>query len=320
MKRVNGKVAVLGFGTVGSGVAEILEDKYKGVLKYILDIREITGTPFDGKFTNDFSVIANDPEIAVVAEVIGGVGVAYHYTKAALVNGVSVVTSNKELVAKYGAELFALAAKHNAVYRFEASVGGGIPLVKPLSDLVRADRVLSVQGILNGTTNYILTQMSHNGADFKTALETAQKLGYAERVPDDDILGTDAARKIAILASAVSGRAVSADTVKTTGITALTLADIAVAKSHGNLYKLIAYAEFDNNGSLTDIGVEPREVSEDNLLYHISDVFNGALIKTRYTGDVLLYGRGAGKSPTAAAVVTDILAALDGESGASWEA
>lgn len=309
------QAAVMGYGVVGSGVVEVLMEHKDSIakrtkeeigIKYILDIRDFPDSPFRDKFTKSFDDILNDDEVKVVAEVMGGVHPAYEFTKQCLERGKSVVTSNKELVATKGAELLKLARDNNANYLFEASVGGGIPIIRPLSQCLAANDVIEVAGILNGTTNFILTKMIRDNMSFDDALHMAQELGYAERNPAADVEGLDAGRKIAILASLVYGKHIYPQYVHTQGITQITLEDVAYASSWGGVIKLIAQVKRLEDEKL-DISVEPMFIERDSQLAGVDDVFNGILVKGDSTGDVVFYGKGAGKLPTASAVVADIM-------------
>ncbi len=307
-------VAVLGFGTVGSGVVELI-DMNKGHIaaklenelnvKYILDIRDFPDSPYKDKFVKDFSIIENDPEIKVVAEVIGGATFAYDYTVRALKAGKSVVTSNKELVAQKGYELLTLAKENNVNYFFEASVGGGIPLIRPMHRCMAANEITEFYGILNGTTNYILTKMIEENVAFSDALKNAQALGYAEADPTADVEGIDACRKMCILASLAFGHHVYPKDVYAEGITKISLDDVAIADEKGYSIKLIGQGE--NYGDSLKVMVAPALVPHTSLLSGVKDVFNSVLIRGNAVGDVFLCGRGAGKLPTASAVVADIL-------------
>lgn len=308
-------VAILGFGVVGSGVAELL-DKNAGkiaqkagqeiALKYILDLRDFPDSPYRSKLIKDFSVIEQDPSVEIVIETIGGARAARDFTIRALKAGKSVVTSNKELVAQHGCELLTLAKEHNVAYLFEASVGGGIPILRPLSQCLAANELTEVCGILNGTTNYILTHMIRSGISFETALKEAQKNGYAESDPTADIEGIDACRKICILASIAFGRHIMPEQIQTEGITKITLADLAYADSCGRKIKLLGRAIRLENGKVC-VYVAPHLLGEDNPLSGVDDVFNGITVKGDAIGEVMFYGRGAGKLPTASAVVADVM-------------
>ena len=308
-------IAVLGHGVVGSGVLEVLMT-HKGSIarradveikvKHILDLREFPGLPYSHLFTKDFDVILNDPEVTVVVEVMGGLDPAFQYVKACLEHGKSVVTSNKELVAEKGAELLAIAKENNLNFLFEASVGGGVPIIRPISQCLAANEVGEIAGILNGTTNFILTKMIREHMSFADALQLAQQLGYAERDPSADVEGADACRKICILASLAYGTHVYPREVHTEGITKITLEDVAYAEAWGGVIKLIGQVKMLESGKI-HIGVCPMFVSRDSQLAGVDDVFNGILVRGDATGDVVFYGKGAGKLPTASAVVADVI-------------
>ena len=307
--------AILGFGVVGSGVAEVLTGQGDGLhkkadelieLKYILDVRQFPDSPFADCFVQDFSVIEQDPSVGVVIETIGGVGAALDFTERALKAGKSVVTSNKELVAKHGPRLLQLAAEHGVVYLFEASVGGGIPILRPLSDCMAANDILEICGILNGTANYIFTRMVQDGIPFEQALKGAQANGYAEQDPTADVEGQDTCRKLCILSSIAFGWHLQPDQVPTRGITQITLADEAYADACGRRIKLLGRAIAQDGGKVCAY-VEPHFVSLQNPLAGVEDVFNAITVKGNATGDVMFYGRGAGKLPTASAVVADVM-------------
>lgn len=308
-------VAILGFGTVGSGVAEVLTGHEENIarkadelirLKYILDVRDFPDSPFADRFVKDFSVIENDPEVDIVVETIGGATVALDFTKRALEAGKSVVTSNKELVATYGYELLQLAKSKGVSYLFEASVGGGIPIIRPLSQCLAANDILEIYGILNGTTNYILTRMIQAGLPFETALKEAQDNGYAERDPSADIEGHDACRKICILAAIAFGRHIYPQQVPTEGITKVTLSDVDYADGAGKKIKLLGRAIRMDDGKVCAY-VAPHLVDVSHPLAGVVDVFNGISVRGDAIGDVMFYGRGAGKLPTASAVVADVI-------------
>lgn len=308
------KIAILGFGVVGSGTAEVLTqnkaiiEKKVGQpfdIKYILDLREFPGSPFADKVVHDFNIILSDPEVSLVAEMMGGSHPAYDFTKACLEAGKSVVTSNKEVVATFGTELLALAAKHGVSYQFEASVGGGIPIIRPMSQDLASNSITAVSGILNGTTNYILTKMVNEGAPFADVLKDAQKKGYAEANPAADVEGLDAARKIVILAAMAFGKRIDPNTIPCEGITKLTVEDIATAKELGYAVKLIGHTT-KKDGKILAM-VSPRLVPTSNPIAGVSDVFNGILVDANMVGQVMFYGPGAGKLPTASAVVADII-------------
>ncbi len=307
------KAAVLGFGVVGSGVAEVLCAN-RAVMKRklgeeislsrILDLRDFPDSPFSTLVTHDFGEILNDGEISVVAETMGGSHPAYEYTKALLEAGKSVVTSNKEVVANFGAELTQIAAAHGVRYLFEASVGGGVPIIRPMINDLAPDNITKIDGILNGTTNYILTRMIDQGADFATALRRAQEKGYAEKDPTADVEGLDAARKIAILAALAFGILPAPEKIHCEGIAEVGVADVRTAAHFGCAVKLIAHAEKTPHGVLAF--VSPRFVPFSSPLSHIDDVYNGILVGTDMAGDVMFYGKGAGKLPTASAIAADI--------------
>lgn len=307
-------IAILGFGVVGSGTAEVLTENKKIIeerlgceynIKYILDLRDFPNSPFSSLITHDFKDILDDPEVSVVAEMMGGSHPAYDFTKACLEAGKNVVTSNKEVVSTFGVELCEIARKNGVRYLFEASVGGGIPVIRPMINDLSSNKINKISGILNGTTNYILTSMKNEGTSFDDALACAQKLGYAEANPSADVDGIDAARKIVILAALASGKLIDPKTIPTVGITKITLADTEIAKAFGCTIKLIGYAET-VDGKLCAF-VSPRFVPTTNPLSRIDDVFNGILINANMVGDVMFYGPGAGKLPTASAVVADII-------------
>ena len=312
------KVAIMGYGVVGSGVAQVLTDHYDSIagrakeeidIKYILDLRDFPDSPFQGKFIKDFAVILNDPEVRVVAEVMGGLHPAYDYVKALLEAGKSVVTSNKELVAAKGAELLKIAQEKNVNFLFEASVGGGIPIIRPISQCLAANDVIEIAGILNGTTNFILTKMIRENMKFEDALALAQKLGYAERNPAADIEGHDACRKIAILASLASGKMIDYNDIDTDGITNITLDDVKYAAAMDSVIKLIGYAQFDENGKVYSI-VSPMVIKNSSPLAGVDGVFNAIMVTGDCVGNVMFYGKGAGKLPTASAVVADVVDAV----------
>lgn len=321
------KVAILGFGTVGSGVYEVLCTNADGISKragqpietgYIVDIREFPGHPAEKLFTKNFDDILNDNEVTIVAEVIGGVGVAYEFTKKALMAGKSVVTSNKELVATHGAELLKLAEDNGVSYLFEASVGGGIPIIHPIHQCLTANEITEIFGILNGTTNYILTRMIKDGQSFEEALKKAQELGYAEANPAADVEGTDACRKIAILADLAFGKHMNANKIETEGITEITSNDVAFAEYFGNVIKLIGYCRKENDKVYAR--VSPMVVPAESPLSGVDDVFNAILVRGNALGDAMFYGKGAGKLPTASAVVADIIDASQNNCrGIMWE-
>lgn len=312
------KVAVLGHGTVGSGVCEVFEKNAAQIaravgqpveVKYILDLRAFPELHYADKFVTEFEKIENDPEIGAVAEVMGGVGAAYEFSKRCLRAGKSVCTSNKELVAAHGEELLAIAKEHNVNYLFEASVGGGIPLIRPMIQCLAANQLQEICGILNGTTNYILTQMIRNGVSFSDALAEAQRRGYAEKDPTADIEGHDACRKICILADLAFGDKIDPDTVSCEGITEITLEDVATADHMGYAIKLIGRAKRNADGKVYAF-VAPHLIPETNPLASVEGVFNGIQVRGDMVGEVMFYGRGAGKHATASAVVADMMDAL----------
>ena len=323
-------IAIMGHGVVGSGVAEVLiknadliEKRAKnGVnIKYILDLRDFPGLSYSDKFTKDFNVILNVTDVIVVAEVMGGLHPAYEFTKALLESGKSVVTSNKELVAEKGSELLQIAEEKNVNYLFEASVGGGIPVLRPIVQCLSANDIFEIQGILNGTTNYIMTRMIAEGVSFEEALAEAQRLGYAEKDPTADIEGHDACRKICILAALAFGKHVNPNVIHTEGITKITSADTAYADFAGMVIKLIGRARKTEDGKYF-VTVYPAMVSRKHVLANVEDVFNAVLVRGDAVGDVMFYGRGAGKLPTASAVVADIVDCvkhLNARKYLSWE-
>ena len=310
-------IAVIGHGVVGSGTVELFEKNKASIekkigrsveVKRILDLRDFPDSPYAHKFTKNFDDILNDDEIEVVAEVAGGATFAYEYTKKLLEKGKSVVTSNKELVATKGAELLEIAKRNNVSYLFEASVGGGIPIIRPLNKCLAGNSIEQIDGILNGTTNFILTKMIREQMDFASALKMAQELGYAEKDPTADVEGHDACRKICILGSLAFGKHIYPEYVHCSGITKITLDDVEYAENAGYAIKLI--------GSVKPVGdkvsamVCPRFVSKTNLMSSVDDVYNAVSVIGDGVEDVLFYGRGAGKFPTASAVVGDIIDAL----------
>ena len=313
------KIAIMGFGTVGSGVLEVCRRNAASIarragepveVKYILDVRDFSGSPDAALFTKSIDTILNDPEIKVVVETIGGTKFAYPYVRRCLESGRSVCTSNKEMVATYGAELLALAKEHSAAFLFEASVGGGTPIITPMHQCLAANHISSIRGIVNGTTNFMLTKMKRENMGFDEALKIAQQLGYAEtKDPGDDVDGRDACRKIAILASLACGHHVYPDNIPTRGIRDITVADIKAAEKLDSAIKLIAWYNEGGDGQMA-AGVEPMLVSNSNQLASVDDVFNAVLMKGDMLGDVVFYGKGAGKLPTASAVVADVIDAL----------
>lgn len=308
-------IAVLGHGVVGSGVLEVLRTHTDSItrrakeeirVRHILDLREFPELPYAGSFTKDFNVILDDKQVTIVVECMGGLEPAYTFVRQCLENGKSVVTSNKELVAAKGAELLALAQRNNLNFLFEASVGGGIPIIRPISQCLAANEVSEIAGILNGTTNFILTKMIREHMGFEEALALAQELGYAERDPSADVEGADACRKICILASLAFGTHVYPENVHTEGITRITLEDVAYADAWGGVIKLIGQVSMLSSGRIA-IMVAPMFISRESQLANVDDVFNGILVRGDATGDVVFYGKGAGKLPTASAVVADVI-------------
>ncbi len=309
-------VAVMGFGTVGSGVAELIYKNHDSIVKksmqdslevkYILDIRDFADNPFADKMIKDFNIILNDPEVEIVVETMGGVTFAYDFVKKLLLAGKSVVTSNKELVAQHGFELLTIAEEKNVNFLFEASVGGGIPIIRPITQCLAANEIDEIAGILNGTTNYILTKMITEKQSFDEALAKAQELGYAEKDPTADVDGHDACRKICILSALSFGKHVYPDSVHTEGIRNIKLSDVAYAASWGGVIKLIANARKLSDGRI-NVTVGPAFVAKHSQLASVDDVFNAVLIRGDATGDVVFYGKGAGKMPTASAVVADVI-------------
>ncbi len=314
MENKMANIAILGFGVVGSGAVEVITQNKKIIeqrlgkevnVKYILDLRDFPGNPFESLVIHDFNVILNDPEVSVVAEMMGGSHPAYDFSKACLEAGKSVVTSNKEVVANFGAELIEIAKKNGVSYLFEASVGGGIPIIRPMCNDLASNNITAVSGILNGTTNYILTKMDREGLAFEDVLRDAQKKGYAEANPAADVEGLDAARKIVILASLAFGKLVNPSKIHTEGITEISSEDVDIARSYGYSVKLIGHTELLDEKILCM--VSPRLIPASNPLSGISDVFNGVLVDADMVGQVMFYGPGAGKLPTASAVCADIV-------------
>lgn len=308
------QVAVLGYGTVGSGVVKVIDTNHDSILakagvdlnvKYVLDLRDFPGDPIQEKIVHDYDVIINDPEIKIVVEVMGGTEPAYTFTKRALAAGKSVCTSNKELVARHGTELIALAKENRASYLFEASCGGGIPIIRPLRTCLSADVIDEITGILNGTTNYILTKMIDEGLEFDDVLKDAQQKGYAERNPEADVEGHDACRKIAILSSLAYGKRVDFTDVYTEGITRITSADILYAKAMKKTIKLLAFSRKD--GEQVTAMVAPYLVGKEDPLSGVNGVFNAIFVHGNMLGDAMFYGQGAGKEATASAVVGDVI-------------
>lgn len=308
------KIAVLGYGTVGSGVVEVLETNKDSItkragreieVKSVLDLRDFPGDPIQEKIVHDVDVIINDPEIEVVVEVMGGVEPAFTFVKRALEAGKSVCTSNKALVAAHGLELLEMAKKRNLNFMFEASVGGGIPIIRPLNQSFTADEITKITGILNGTTNYILTKMDKEGSTYEETLKEAQELGYAERNPEADVEGFDACRKIAILTSLAYGSTVKFEEIRTEGITKITTKDFKYAEKLGYVVKLLATSckENDKVYAIT----APFMINSTHPLYNVNDVLNGIYIHGNVIGNVMFFGAGAGKLPTASAVVADVV-------------
>ena len=308
-------VAVLGYGTVGSGVVEVIEKNKDMVnkksaqeleVKYILDLRDFPGDPYENKVIHDFNTILQDDSVTIICETMGGVGAAYQFTKQALELGKSVCTSNKELVAKHGPELMEIAEKQNINFLFEASCGGGIPIIRALNCSLTADEIDEVTGILNGTTNYMLYKMSTEGSAFDTVLKEAQGMGYAEADPTADVEGYDACRKIAILSSLAYGSFLNYEDIYTEGITKITPEDMAYAKELGMTIKLLATSRKIGEDSFYAM-VAPFMIGPGNPLYSVNDVFNGIFVHGNVLGDAMFYGSGAGKLPTASAVVADVV-------------
>ena len=308
------QIAVLGYGTVGSGVVEVIETNKTDInkkaaevlaVKYILDLRDFPGDPYESKVVHDYNMILNDPEVKIICETMGGTKPAYEFTKQALLLGKSVCTSNKELVAAHGPELIKIAKENHCNYLFEASVGGGIPIIRPLNYSLTAEHIDSITGILNGTTNYILTKMDREGADFEDVLKEAQEKGYAERNPEADVEGYDACRKIAILSSLMSGKNVSYEDIYTEGITKISSADFKYAKQMNKSIKLLALSRDTQDGFFAMVA--PFLISREHPLYSVNDVFSAVYVHGNMLGDSMYYGRGAGKLPTASAVVSDVV-------------
>lgn len=308
------QAAVLGYGTVGSGVVKVIDTNHDSILektgvdlnvKYVLDLRDFPGDPIQEKIVHDYDVIVNDPEVKIVVEVMGGTEPAYTFTKRALMAGKSVCTSNKELVARHGTELLAIAKENQVSYLFEASCGGGIPIIRPLRTCLAADVIDEITGILNGTTNYILTKMIEDGSEFDDVLKEAQQKGYAERNPEADVEGHDACRKIAILSSLAYGKRVDFTDVYTEGITKITSSDILYAKAMGRTIKLLAFSRREGDEVLAMVA--PYLVGREDPLYAVNGVFNAIFVHGNMLGDAMFYGQGAGKEATASAVVGDVI-------------
>ena len=307
-------IAVMGYGTVGSGVVEVLNLNHSVItqragdeinVKYVLDLRDFPGDPIQEKIIHDFETIVNDPEIRIVVEVMGGIEPAYTFVKRCLEAGKSVATSNKALVAKHGAELLSIARERNINFLFEASVGGGIPIIRALNSSMTADVIEEITGILNGTTNYMLTKMFYEGADYDEVLKEAQDKGYAERNPEADVEGYDACRKIAILSSLISGQQVDFEDIYTEGITKVSRKDTMYAKKMGMTIKLLASSK--RHGNHLHAIVSPALLGKEHPLYNVDDVFNAVFVRGNVLGDAMFYGSGAGKLPTASAVVADVV-------------
>lgn len=307
-------IAVMGYGTVGSGVVEVINTNSDIInqragdvisIKYVLDIRDFPGDPVQEKIVHDINVILEDPEIKIVVEVMGGVEPAYTFVKSCLEAGKSVVTSNKALVAKHGAELLSIARDRDLNFLFEASVGGGIPIIRGLNSCLTADKIEEITGILNGTTNYMLSKMFYEDAEYDEVLKEAQDNGYAERNPEADVEGYDACRKIAILSSLISGQQVDFEDIYTEGITKITKTDMHYAKYMGMTIKLLASSK--RHGNHLHAIVAPALLAKEHPLYNVNDVFNAIFVHGNMLGDAMFYGSGAGKLPTASAVVADVV-------------
>lgn len=307
-------IAVMGYGTVGSGVVEVINTNGKRInqrigeelnVKYVLDLHDFPGDPVQEKITHDFETIVNDDDVKIVVEVMGGIEPAYTFVKRCLMAGKSVATSNKALVAKHGAELLSIAKEKNINFLFEASVGGGIPIIRPLNSSLTADEIEEITGILNGTTNYMLTKMFYEGADYDAVLKEAQARGYAERNPEADVEGYDACRKIAILSSLIAGQQVDFEDIYCEGITKITVEDMKYAKAMGTTIKLLASSK--RIGDSVYAIVAPCMLYPQHPLYNVNDVFNAIFVHGNVLGDAMFYGSGAGKLPTASAVVADVV-------------
>ncbi len=308
------KIAVMGYGTIGSGVVQVIETNQESIckkigegiaVKYILDLRDFEGDPIQSKVVHDYQTIAQDPEIAIVVESMGGIEPAYTFVKAMLSAGKSVTTSNKALVAAHGAELIAAAKEKNVNFMFEASVGGGIPIIRALNSCLTADRIEEISGIVNGTTNYMMTRMAEEGCEFADVLREAQEKGYAEKDPTADIEGHDAGRKIAILTSLIAGQQVDFEDVHTEGISKITATDILYAKKMDRVIKLLATSR--QAGDTYTVMVAPFLLPKDHPLYTVNGVFNAVFVHGNMLGDAMFYGSGAGSLPTASAVVADVV-------------
>lgn len=308
-------IGIIGFGVVGSGVYEVIRTNSESIagkagnkidIKYILDIRDFSDHPESHLFVKDFETMVSDDDVSIIVETMGGLTPAYEYTKRALSAGKSVVTSNKELVSVYGDELLKLADENNCSYLFEASVGGGIPIIRPLNQCLAANEICSITGILNGTTNYILTMMIKNGQSFEDALKDAQRLGYAESNPAADVEGHDTCRKICILTSLATGKKIEVDKVYTQGITDVTLRDVEYAAKLGCVIKLIGMSKVREDG-MVNVVVAPMMISSSHPLASVEGVNNAIMVNGNAIGDAMFYGPGAGKLPTASAVVADVI-------------
>lgn len=308
-------IAVMGYGTVGSGVVEVVNTNGARInqrigeelnIKYVLDLKDFPGNPVQEKIVHDFETIIQDDDVKIVVEVMGGIEPAYTFVKRCLLAGKSVATSNKALVAKHGAELLSIAKDHNINFLFEASVGGGIPIIRPLNSSLTADEIEEITGILNGTTNYMLTKMFYEGADYDSVLKEAQANGFAERNPEADVEGYDACRKIAILSSLISGQQVDFEDIYCEGITKITVEDMTYARKMGGTIKLLASSKRYAGNRLHAI-VAPCIIFPDHPLYNVNGVFNSIFVHGNVLGDAMFYGSGAGKLPTASAVVADVV-------------
>ncbi len=308
-------VAIMGYGTIGSGVAEILETNKEIIarnvgqevaLKYVLDLRNFPDSPVADKVIHDFSIIENDPEVQLVVETMGGLNPSYPFVKACLLAGKHVATSNKALVAAYGTELLKIAREKEVNFFFEASVGGGIPIIRPLYRCLMGEKILDITGILNGTTNFILTKMDKEGWAFDSALKEAQRLGYAERNPEADVEGHDTCRKLAILTAMATGKEVNYEDIYTEGITAISDVDFRYADKMGMSIKLFGASRVGRD-EMVNAYVAPIMIDRRHPLYTVSDVYNGILVTGNMLGETMYYGSGAGKLPTASAVVADII-------------
>lgn len=309
------RIAVLGYGTVGSGVVEVLEKNHDIIsaragkeieVKYVLDLKDFSGQQIQEKIVHDYEVILNDKEVEIVVEAMGGIEPANAYVKGALLAGKSVVSSNKALVAKHGAELMKIAREKNVNFLFEASVGGGIPILRALGSSLTGDKIEKITGILNGTTNYMMTKMFYEGADYDTVLKEAQANGFAEADPTADVEGYDACRKIAILTSIISGKMVDFEEIYTEGISKVTTEDMKYAKALGMTVKLLAECKKVDGKWFAQVA--PCLLSSEHPLYNVHEVFNAVFVKGNMLGDAMFYGSGAGKLPTASAVVADVVA------------